>query len=248
MEALFPSLILTLSLLGPGFVGSQDASADQKESAAAGAVQLSKSQSGIDSADDPIGNGSNLPEWISQGTHTEDGALFLVAQTSHPFNTPLEADQAIDAAVREVLTRQCAEELAGTSLIDVGVSDATVNSSLLVPGTRIVRLHRENFTGELAARYGEKETAFYRGYAQIRLDPEFRDELRHRVRQKKTRDRLLFTGLLAIGLMGLLGLIFGYLRVDHATRGFYTGRIQMISLGIGLVMVSLLCLAYFRLV
>ncbi len=49
--------------------------------------------------------------------------------------------------------------------------------------------------------------------------------------QPKTtlNNRLLLTGTLIVIVLGQLSVLFGYLRIDHATRGFYSGRLQSIA-------------------
>lgn len=42
-------------------------------------------------------------------------------------------------------------------------------------------------------------------------------------------NRLLLTGTLIGILLGQLSVLFGYLKIDHATRGFYSGRLQSIA-------------------
>lgn len=47
--------------------------------------------------------------------------------------------------------------------------------------------------------------------------------------EKRIRDRLVAIGLVGGTLLALLGVLFGYLRLDHATRGFYCARLQMLA-------------------
>lgn len=42
-------------------------------------------------------------------------------------------------------------------------------------------------------------------------------------------NRLLLTGTLVVVLLGQLSVLFGYLKIDHATRGFYSGRLQSVA-------------------
>ena len=45
----------------------------------------------------------------------------------------------------------------------------------------------------------------------------------------KLTNRLLMTGTLVVVLLGQLSVLFGYLKINHATRGFYSGRLQSFS-------------------
>lgn len=53
-----------------------------------------------------------------------------------------------------------------------------------------------------------------------------------------TRHRLRLAALSGFTLLGILGVVFAYLQVDHVTRGFFRRRLQ--TLGVFLVFVILL--------
>ena len=61
-------------------------------------------------------------------------------------------------------------------------------------------------------------------------------------KERQTRDRMVAIGLIGGTLLALLGVAFGYLRLDHATRGFYCGRLQMLAVACS---VSILAFGYF---
>lgn len=42
--------------------------------------------------------------------------------------------------------------------------------------------------------------------------------------------RLLWVGIMGGGLLALLGVLFAYLRLERASRGFHSGRLQMYAL------------------
>lgn len=60
--------------------------------------------------------------------------------------------------------------------------------------------------------------------------------------EKKTLARLKVIGISGLGLFGLLTLLFGYLRLNHATRGFYSRRLQACA---ALAAVAILAICYF---
>lgn len=47
-------------------------------------------------------------------------------------------------------------------------------------------------------------------------------------------NRLLLTGTTTVTMLLWMATFYGYLRVDHATRGFYSGRLQTLAIVIGL--------------
>jgi len=93
-------------------------------------------------------------------------------------------------------------------------------------------LREEVYAGKKTYSFGP----MYEMYALLEFDPEFREELDGRCdeidehwRQLKVAGRLTGT-VLAVGfILALLGVIFGYFRLDTATRGYYTGRLKLAS-------------------
>ena len=47
--------------------------------------------------------------------------------------------------------------------------------------------------------------------------------------RRQMRNRLVGFGVLGGAGLALLGVLFGYLRLDHATRGFHSGRLQLLA-------------------
>lgn len=68
-------------------------------------------------------------------------------------------------------------------------------------------------------------------YAQLQFDEPFRNYLDERWEQEVAKGRLLQTGLVGGAVLALLGVLFAYFRLDTATRGFYTGRLQFLAVG-----------------
>lgn len=52
------------------------------------------------------------------------------------------------------------------------------------------------------------------------------------------RNRIASLAIVFSGLLLLLGLSFVYLRLDHATRGFHSGRLQLLAAFLGLAIVG----------
>src|SRR5205085_5286398 len=69
----------------------------------------------------------------------------------------------------------------------------------------------------------------HENFALLEFGPEFRNELDRRWTQVRATSRLAQTGLVSGAGLLLLGSIFGYFRLDNATRGYYTGRLQFMT-------------------
>jgi hypothetical protein len=63
-------------------------------------------------------------------------------------------------------------------------------------------------------------------HAQLAFDDQFREEIEARWSEIRSRSRLLQTGMGASIVLLMLGSLYGYFRLDTATRGYYTRRLQ----------------------
>ncbi len=66
-------------------------------------------------------------------------------------------------------------------------------------------------------------------HALLEFDPEFRAELDQSWREVQAGRRLAQTALGAFGILGLLIVVFGYFKLDTATRGYYSTRLQILA-------------------
>jgi hypothetical protein len=65
----------------------------------------------------------------------------------------------------------------------------------------------------------------YRQYTQVEFTPQFHDELRRAWNNFRRQERFEMVGGGAASVLGLLGLVFGLLKVDTWTKGYYTKRL-----------------------
>jgi hypothetical protein len=66
-------------------------------------------------------------------------------------------------------------------------------------------------------------------HALIEFGPDFRQQVTRKWTDLTAYYRLLQTGLVAGGSLLFLGTVFSYFRLDTATRGYYTGRLQFMT-------------------
>jgi hypothetical protein len=62
-------------------------------------------------------------------------------------------------------------------------------------------------------------------YVQVEFSPSIDQELRQRWEEVRRQDRFAVVGVGAGSVLGLLGLVFGLLKVDTWTKGYYTKRL-----------------------
>jgi len=80
-------------------------------------------------------------------------------------------------------------------------------------------------------------------YAMLEFDEGFRHELDERWRKEVSRSRMLFTALIGGALFALLVVVFCYFRLDTGTRGYYTHRLQFLTIGAVLAILTASVLA-----
>ena len=78
----------------------------------------------------------------------------------------------------------------------------------------------------------------YQTHALMVVDADFGERVLALWKEKKASNRLLQTGLGSGVVLLLLGSLFGYFRLDTATRGYYTGRLQFATAGAILAIVA----------
>jgi hypothetical protein len=66
-------------------------------------------------------------------------------------------------------------------------------------------------------------------HALLEFGPDFRQEIERRWAGVTATSRLTQVGLFAGAALLLVGSVFSYFRLDNATRGYYTGRLQFMA-------------------
>ncbi|MGE0759821.1 MAG: hypothetical protein AB7O38_22595 [Pirellulaceae bacterium] len=75
-------------------------------------------------------------------------------------------------------------------------------------------------------------------HALLVFDEPFRQEIDRRWSEIRSRSRLVQTGLSAGAILLLLGTLFSYFKLDTATKGYYTRRLQFVTAGTILALVA----------
>ena len=76
-------------------------------------------------------------------------------------------------------------------------------------------------------------------HALLEFNDAFRTDLDEQWHRLQAASRLSTAGLGAFAVICLIGVLFSYLRFDRATRGYYTGRLQLLAAVAILVLVGL---------
>lgn len=173
-----------------------------------------------------------VPNWLeSEDIRTgETNGIDTTAVCSGPFEHLGECRPALDAALEkavsdyidEYLGRLYGENFSASSVV---YYDAEYIRTKLV-GTENVFEERRDFS------FGP----MYQSHALIKFTPEFREvldqrrsEIDHRWQQFVVGGRLSGMALVFGLILAFLAVVSGYFRLDTATRGFYTARLQFLA-------------------
>lgn len=157
------------------------------------------------------------PGWVGQAAQRE-GSIQSTAVCSDPYATHQQAlralDRKLEAATQEYISQHLHSELAPHLL---SYDLAEIKRKLLPP--------RNVYHEKIQVSIGP----MHQVHALVEFNPDFREELDHRWGEMRATYRLAETGLIGGGVLLVLATIFGYFRLDNATRGYYTSRLQFMA-------------------
>lgn len=146
------------------------------------------------------------------------GATHTIPVASGAYAKDIDARHAFDQALVEETRDYIAEQLGSELAARFVTYDARQIKE------RFVR--PENIHDDVAT-YSVGPMHEY--FALVEFGPDFRREIDARWQAFRGQSRLLQFGLLAGAGLLLLSTMFGYFRLDNATRGYYTGRLQFLA-------------------
>jgi hypothetical protein len=159
----------------------------------------------------------NRPRWVDEAPRRENG-VFHTAVKVGPYPTRADCDQELPLELQRA-TRGYIGSYLG--------SEAAELVDLPLP-----YIHEKIFTAEweeAAPKLTVGPMSYPMTILHVRLefDDDVRNEIRRRHDEALVARRLKYTGTGAGLVLGLLGTMFGYLRLDTATRGYYSGRLRL---------------------
>jgi hypothetical protein len=161
------------------------------------------------------------PSWTSAEPVTTGKDLDTIPVGSGPYKRLSDArralDRAIEAATNEYIRNHLGDSQLAPQLLRYDVQQIK---------SRFVK--RENLY-EDAPNFPDSVGEMHECFALLEFTPEFRAELDHGWATVRSTSRMTQLGLFAGAALLLLASVFGYFRLDNATRGYYTGRLQFLT-------------------
>jgi hypothetical protein len=156
------------------------------------------------------------PEWV--GRNVMVGSEHSIAAASGLFSTPAEAELELDLVLKAKTDEYIAEQL-GSSL-----APQLVRYDVLKIKRELVQ-QQNVYHEQVSSSVGP----MHQIHALIEFSPDFRQHVTKQWNDLTAFYRLLQTGLVACGVLLFLGTVFSFFRLDTATRGYYTGRLQFMT-------------------
>jgi len=157
------------------------------------------------------------PDWVEKEPNLS-GEVHTIAVSSGPFKRESDCSRALAKemvkATREYIVDQLGSDLAAQF---IRYDAATIQKRFVKPSN----IYHE----EITVSFG----TMHQTHALLEFDVKFRKELEGRWAKVRGASRLSQLGLFAGAGLLLIGSIFGYFRLDNATRGYYTGRLQFVT-------------------
>ncbi|MCA9121979.1 MAG: hypothetical protein H6822_26425 [Planctomycetaceae bacterium] len=167
------------------------------------------------------------PEWIeTEASKTDDSYQIAVESGLHVRKRVAqqtlreEVKAAVDTYAKDYLQSELASTLAGYSIEEIE-SEAVRTISLRLEDETFP-ISTERFDEQVEFDYG----VMNQSHALVKLNKDVQKALEKRWSKVRATSRLFQTGLGTTAVLLLLGTMFTYLRLDTATRGYYTGRLQ----------------------
>lgn len=159
------------------------------------------------------------PSWVDQDPQTDSAGVHTIPVSSGPYKRHIDALRALDeqlASETNVYISDYLDSDLAPTLLRFDVS--TIRRDLVKPANVYEEKIVSPTTGDM-----------HQIHALIEIDQNFRNRLDGEWRVVRANSRLTQLGLFAGAGLLFIGSVFSYFRLDNATRGYYTGRLQFMT-------------------
>jgi hypothetical protein len=159
------------------------------------------------------------PDWVEAAPRLMGSGTHTLAVSSGPFKRYHDAERSLDMGLKAATDEYIADRLGST------LAPTLLSYDVQTIKQRLVKQPTYPEKVVFSAPVDEMEQI----HALLEFGPDFRQELDGRWNQVRATSRLAQMGLFSGAALLLLSSVFGYFRLDNATRGYYTGRLQFMA-------------------
>jgi len=192
----------------------------QAETQVAVATNSSAAELATPVAEAPPTNATNsVPDWVKAAPVPQDGTYFVTGSDG-PYTTREECQTKLVELVGR-LAQQYLDAYLGER----------EKGSVTLTGAEIGKLDllKESYFAPVEVSLG----TMYQVHALLAFDHDDRRYIERKLNLSKIHQRLAIVGGMSTSVLLLIGGVFGYLKLDTATRGYYSGRL-VVALALGL--------------
>ncbi|HMP79835.1 MAG TPA: hypothetical protein PKD54_10315 [Pirellulaceae bacterium] len=169
------------------------------------------------------------PDWIYEFEHpAADSSRVVVATAQCP--TRVEARRALDTMIRDRIAEFIEFSLPDEPSAALWYDADYVHKQVIGANHKVVV--QEPIDPELMEHVVELTPDMklaYRGYARLELTEKLLLHIQQRLGEQQAWGRLKWWGVGYLGLVGCVGIVFCYLRLESMTRHHYSHRIQLLA-------------------
>ena len=175
------------------------------------------------------------PGWV-EATPVRDGEIHTTSVSSGPHVRAADAEKFLSRAIKKARDEYIREHLAANTFSD----SVALNLAANVGSDHLDLLQKRYSEVVIFQNFVEEgiDQPMHQLHALLHFDDCFRRSLDKYCAQVLKTDRLFRTGLFSGGTIGFLMIVLGYFKLDTATRGFYSRRLQFASAAAILTLVA----------
>jgi hypothetical protein len=170
------------------------------------------------------------PEWakLTEGQIREN-VIIVKTELAHKDN--------VQKMIREAVARAAnghIREKRGNKVADHVSFSPTYTEKNFV-GRRHIRCLTNKELDDIPAIAADNDLQYVYGYAELVTDDKFDQKVQQQWLQRKRTSRLIQLALFGFGGLAFLAVAFAFFSTDHATRGFYTVRLQFVTVTVAAI-------------
>ncbi|OYV95746.1 MAG: hypothetical protein B7Z73_01985 [Planctomycetia bacterium 21-64-5] len=178
-------------------------------------VELDQERTPLSGATTTSSPGSPRPAWMDAETGRVDN-LYRTRITVGPYLSRTECENELPEALHKAVRAYAARLLGEEKAAHVALSDSYIDE-------HIVR-------GEWEERRQTTIDEMIYLHELLEFDGDAKQRIEGSYRQAVVSQRLAYTAAGGGAVLGLLTILFAYLKLDTLTRGYYTGRLRLTAL------------------
>lgn len=156
--------------------------------------------------------GAGRPTWMDEPTGKHDGVFRTIA-TAGPYSTPQECREKLNDAIQGAIEHYVNGFLPRRAGVKIDLPPSFIHNQLV--------------RGEWLEQSEYSVGPMYNLHALLVFDQQANQEIDRQYHEGQVKGRLAYTGAGAGLVLALISTLFGYLKLDTLTRGYYTGRLRV---------------------